>query len=201
MAEIVTCPSCDKKLQVPEEFFGKTVQCPECKQQFLAKPASGAGTSAAPAPVPAWEKAPGRALERIEEDRPRRRPSRDDEDDDYDRPRRRRSRDDDDDDGDRPRRRRYLTPHRGGMILAFGILAIVGVASIIFGPMAWVMGNADLRAMREGTMDPSGEGQTNTGRILGMISVIMIVVSLVIGCLFFTFFMGLGIIAGAAKGR
>ena len=169
MAEIVTCPSCDKKLQVPEEFFGKTVQCPECKQQFLAKPASGAGTSAAPAPVPAWEKAPGRALERIEEDR--------------------------------PRRRRYLTPHRGGMILAFGILAIVGVASIIFGPMAWMMGNADLRAMREGTMDPSGEGQTNTGRILGMISVIMIVVSLVIGCLFFTFFMGLGIIAGAAKGR
>src|SRR5438552_3387684 len=175
MAEIVTCPSCDKKLQVPEEFFGKKVQCPECKQQFLAKPASASVTGApsvAPDPVPAWEKSPGRALARIEEDRPRRRPSRDDEDDDYDRPSRRRSRDNEDDDDDRPRsRRRYLTPHRGGMILAFGILAIVGIASLIFGPIAWVMGNADLRAMRAGTMDPSGEGQTNTGRILGMISV------------------------------
>src|ERR1043166_936631 len=189
MAEIVTCPSCDAKLQVPEEFFGKTVQCPECKRQFLAKAVS-APTEAAVKPggdVPAWEKAPGRELARID-DRPskrgeRGRGSRDDDEDD-DRPRRPRSRDYDDDDYARPRRR-YLQPHRGGMILAFGILAIVGVMSIVFGPLAWVMGNADLRAMRSGEMDPSGDGSTNTGRILGMVSVFIQAAALVFTCVIF----------------
>jgi hypothetical protein len=200
MTEIVTCPSCDKKLQVPEEFFGKNVQCPECKQQFLAKPmtpaAPATATRSAAADVPAWEKPPGRELARLDDERPSKRRPRDD-DDEEDRPRRRSRYGDDD---DRPRRRR-LAPHRGGMILAFGILAIVGVGSVVFGPMAWMMGNADLRAMREGYMDPSGEGQTNTGRVLGMISVILLVVGVLIGCLFFVFIMGMGILAGAAGPR
>ncbi len=193
MTEIVSCPSCGKKLQVPEDFFGKNVQCPECKQTFRAEPASAAGAvSASPAPpaapapsVPAWEKPPART-------------SRDE--DEADRPRRRRRRDDDeDDDDDRPRRRRLL-PHRGGMILAFGILSFF-VMPIIFGPMAWAMGTADLRDMRAGRMDPSGEGMTQTGRILGIVSVCIMIASLVLFCLFFAFIMAMGIIGGAAHHR
>src|SRR4051794_26560277 len=102
MTEIVSCPSCTKKLQVPEDFFGKTVQCPECKQTFRAEPISAAGNVSATAPaappsrVPAWEKPPPTRAE-VEEDRPRRR-------------RRRHEDDDEDEEDDRPRRR-YLAPH------------------------------------------------------------------------------------------
>ena len=191
MAEIVTCPACDKKLQVPEDFFGKTVQCPECKQQFLAQATGAPATATQSAPagsVPAWEKPPGRDLARVPDDEPRRRSSRDYDEDEEDRPRRRRTRDDEDD-HDR-RRRRRLTPHRGGMILAFGILSLF-VLPIVFGPMAWFMGNADLQAMRSGYMDPSGESQTNTGRILGMLATIMQIVGLVIGCLIAVVFLAL----------
>ena len=68
--------------------------------------------------------------------------------------------DDDDDVDDRPRRRRrrddevYERDHRGGMILAFGIVSLVtlqcgGPIGLVFGILAWVMGTADLRAMDE----------------------------------------------------
>jgi hypothetical protein len=184
MAEIVTCPACARKLQVPEDFFGKTVQCPECKQMFEAR-ATGAAPVAAPQDefAPTTDLFPARSQSRREHEF---------DDDDRDRPHRRRPADEDDEDGDRPSRRR-LEAHRGGMILVFGILAIVGVASIPFGPLAWILGNADLKAMRAGRMDPSGESQTNLGRILGMISTLLIVVSLFIGCVFFVFMVLLGI--------
>ena len=35
--------------------------------------------------------------------------------------------------------------------------------------MAWVMGSNDLREMRSGRMDKSGEGLTQVGQLLGMI--------------------------------
>lgn len=60
-----------------------------------------------------------------------------------------------------------LKPHRGGMLLAFGILGIV--CCVIFGIVAWVMGSGDLKEMAEGRMDPSGEGMTKAGKILGII--------------------------------
>jgi hypothetical protein len=184
MAEIVTCPACARTLQVPEDFFGKTVQCPECKQMFEAR-ATGAAPAAAPQDqyAPTNDLFPAGLRSRSEQEL---------DDDERDRPHRRRPADDDDQDDERPRRRR-LEAHRGGMILVFGILAIVGVASIPFGPLAWILGNADLKAMRAGRMDPSGESQTNLGRILGMISTLLIVVSLVLGCVFFVFMVLLGI--------
>jgi hypothetical protein len=54
------------------------------------------------------------------------------------------------------------------MILIFGILSFV--VCPIFGVMAWIMGGNDLKEMRAGTMDPSGEQLTNIGKILGMVS-------------------------------
>ena len=44
-----------------------------------------------------------------------------------------------------------VKPHRGGMILAFGIVGIV--CCIIFAILAWVMGNGDLKEMAAGRMD------------------------------------------------
>jgi hypothetical protein len=76
-----------------------------------------------------------------------------------------------------------MRPHRGGMILAFGILS--WVLCFIFGIVAWVMGNNDLAEMRAGRMDPSGEGLTQAGRIVGMVHIILSLAFIVLGVGFF----------------
>ncbi len=90
-----------------------------------------------------------------------------------------------------------LRPHRGVMILVFGILGIV--ICVIFGIVAWVMGGGDLRAMAEGRMDPTGEGLTKAGRICGMISVALTIVGIGIWILVTVLLVGAGV-AGAASG-
>jgi hypothetical protein len=82
-----------------------------------------------------------------------------------------------------------LRPHRGGLILALGILGLV--CCFICGIIAWVMGSNDLKEMAAGRMDPSGQGMTQAGKICGMISVILQIVGLVIWLLF----MSLGIVS------
>lgn len=42
------------------------------------------------------------------------------------------------------------------------------------------MGNADLREMDQGRMDPSGRGLTQAGRILGMIQTLLTLFALLI---------------------
>jgi len=74
-----------------------------------------------------------------------------------------------------------LKPHRGVAVLVLGILGIV--VCVICGIIAWVMGNNDLREMAAGTMDPSGRGLTQAGKICGMISVILTIVVLCIWAL------------------
>jgi hypothetical protein len=64
-----------------------------------------------------------------------------------------------------------LRPHRGGVILALGILGLV--ACFICGIFAWIMGKNDLWEMDTGRMDPSGRGLTKAGRICGIVSVIL----------------------------
>lgn len=71
-----------------------------------------------------------------------------------------------------------LKPHRGGVILALGILGIV--CCFICGIIAWVMGSNDLKEMDAGIKDPSGRGLTQAGKICGIISVILQIVGLVI---------------------
>jgi len=60
-----------------------------------------------------------------------------------------------------------LRPHHGAIVLVLGILGLV--CCMPAGIVAWVLGYQDLKAMRAGHMDPSGDGTTRAGMILGMI--------------------------------
>ena len=84
-----------------------------------------------------------------------------------------------------------IKPHRGTMILVFGILGVI--CCIIFAILAWVMGSGDLKAMAEGQMDPSGEGMTKVGKILGMVGCALGILSLV----WILFFGGLAMFSAA----
>jgi hypothetical protein len=88
-----------------------------------------------------------------------------------------------------------MKPHRGTLILIFGILGLV-----ICGPLgiaAWVMGNSDLREMDAGTMDPSGRGTTQAGKICGMIATILMILAVVMFVLFFLLGIGGAILGGS----
>jgi hypothetical protein len=97
--------------------------------------------------------------------------------------------------GPEPSPQQALKPHRGGVVLALGILGIV--VCFICGIIAWVMGNNDLREMAAGTMDPAGRGLTQAGKICGMIGVILTISVLVIYLLIAV----IGVGAGVALGR
>ena len=88
-------------------------------------------------------------------------------------------------------------PHRGSMILVFGVLGLV--LCMPLGIVAWVMGNGDLRQMDAGTMDDSGRGMTQAGKILGIISVVLNVIAVVIWLLFFVLMIGAAAAGGAAN--
>jgi hypothetical protein len=75
--------------------------------------------------------------------------------------------------------------HRGTMILIFGILGVI--CCVIFAILAWVMGGNDLKSMAAGQMDPSGEGLTKAGKILGIIGCVLGILSI----LWIVFFGGL----------
>ena len=85
-----------------------------------------------------------------------------------------------------------MRPHRGTAVLVLGILGIV--LCYICGIIAWVMGNADLRDMEAGRMDPGGLGVTKAGKICGIISVILAIIGIAISILLMMF----GVFAAAA---
>jgi hypothetical protein len=162
--------------------MGQDVQCPTCGGTFLAQ---AGGNAASSARVESRREEPRRELERSS------RRDRDDDDDEYDRSPRR----------SRRRRRTDYEPHRGGMIMALGIVSLF-FAPLILGPISWIMGNNDLEAIRAGRMDPEGESQTNTGRICGMIATIYGAVVLVIVLGFFCVWLicAVGMFGAAASG-
>ena len=36
--ELIFCPSCNRKLRVPENLMARPVQCPECGARYVAPP-------------------------------------------------------------------------------------------------------------------------------------------------------------------
>lgn len=103
----------------------------------------------------------------------------------------------------RRRSGRNYEPHRGTLILVFGILGLL--VNMIFGIVAWVLGAADLKAMDAGRMDPEGRSQTQIGMYLGMASVIITVVIVLIVVIFYCCLagacMGGGAFGGPGGGR
>ena len=71
-----------------------------------------------------------------------------------------------------------MKPHRGTIILVLGILSLVVCAPL--GIVAWVMGAGDLKEMDAGTMDPTGRGNTEAGKICGMIGTILMIIGMVV---------------------
>lgn len=69
-----------------------------------------------------------------------------------------------------------VKPHRGGVILALGIVGIV--ICFITGIIAWVMGMNDLKEMKEGQRDKEGESLTKAGMICGIIATALAVLGL-----------------------
>jgi hypothetical protein len=168
MREVIYCPGCQKRLQLPEGAIGRSVQCPGCGREFTATGSMGNPPVSADAPKPnsnAPTPPPSRRYD-----------SNDDLDLDRGRRKRRRKFEDDDDYDDRRRDRRSVAGHRGGEILTFGLLALLPCCftSIIFGIIAWIMANTDLEEMRSGRMDRDGEGLTHAGRALGITGLFLI---------------------------
>ena len=62
----------------------------------------------------------------------------------------------------------YLYPSRGGVILTFGILSLVLCS--VFGPIAWAMGNEELRRIESGQAPEDGRSNAVTGRVCGIVS-------------------------------
>ncbi len=87
-----------------------------------------------------------------------------------------------------------MKPHRGTLILVFGILSLVICQPL--GIAAWVMGSNDLKQMDAGAMDPSGRSVTNAGRICGIIATILLGLSVLV----FIALAALGVL-GAAMGH
>lgn len=179
MAEIVACPKCKRQLQIPENYFGQLVQCPDCQHQFEAQPQTSAVQSTPPpAPPPKSESRPAAERAGYEDDR-----------------------DDELDDVRISRERLRLEPHRGAIVLILGILAICCIGMPVTGIIAWILGHMDLKKMDAGQMDPEGRGQTQTGKVLGMISVILMALLVAGYCLVFAFSIGAGVMNGGRRRR
>jgi hypothetical protein len=75
---------------------------------------------------------------------------------------------------------RYQRPHRGGVVLALGIMSLCCNICLIPGISALVMGQADLSEMNAGRMDPRGRSMTQVGMVLGVIGTILGVLGVII---------------------
>lgn len=71
----------------------------------------------------------------------------------------------------------YPLPPRGNTILVLGVLSVV-LCSIL-GPVAWVMGNEELRRIDAGQVDPMTRNAASAGRICGIISSVLLILGAV----------------------
>jgi predicted Zn finger-like uncharacterized protein len=114
MPIVIQCPSCERRLRVPDHLLGKSVRCPTCQTTFQAAEADGPAQEESAAEETAPERPTRRRPAPPPEDGVEERPSRsrrrpapaDEEDEDRDE---RQDEDADEEEEDRPRRRR-----RGG---------------------------------------------------------------------------------------
>jgi hypothetical protein len=178
MSEIISCPSCQRKVQVPEALAGQDVQCPTCGATFVAQlpgmspsargPASDQWGTPSERPA-SWQDHPSGQGSPPYNDRADSGRYPEDDDEPYGR-----------------YKQRDLLPHRGALILTLGILGFV--PCVPTGLFSWVMGNTDMAQIRAGRMDPDGEGLTQAGRILGIITTLTFLLQVCVCGLYFVWF-------------
>lgn len=84
----------------------------------------------------------------------------------------------------------YPEQSKATTVLVLGILGIV-ICSVL-APIAWYMGNEEVRSIDAGRRDPSNRGTANAGRILGIVGTVFLGIGIVI--LFF-------VLAAGGSGR
>ena len=77
----------------------------------------------------------------------------------------------------------YPEQSKATTVLVLGILGIV-ICSIL-APIAWYMGNEEVRAIDAGRRDPNNRGTANAGRILGIVGTVLMGLGIIL--LFFLF--------------
>jgi predicted Zn finger-like uncharacterized protein len=188
MPIVVQCPSCDRRLKVPDHLLGKSVRCPTCQTTFQATEADEpagpeAGAEEAPPEKPARRRAAPPPDDGVEE-----RPSRsgrrrarpvDEEEEDQDR-----DNGEEEEDEERPRRRRQRGRRRRGSdaaaavaapAIALMITAGVGIGFSVLALILNLLGVSFMAANgggpggRPGNPDPAGNAVTNViGAIVGI---------------------------------
>ncbi len=160
------CSSCNTTLRVPKEHLGKQARCPQCSNLNLVEPGS---PPAGYAPNVANQISPesghqphipySAGRESVLHAQ-----------------------------GTTPQPSyHYSRPHRGGLVLALGIISICCSGVVVPGILAWIFGRNDLKAMDAGLMDPEGRGMTQAGMIMGMVMTIFAIIGLVFMICYFLF--------------
>ena len=72
----------------------------------------------------------------------------------------------------------YPEASQATTVLVLGIISIV--LCQLLGPVAWVMGNNELTAIDAGRRAPENRGTANAGRILGIISTVLMAIGIVV---------------------
>ena len=72
----------------------------------------------------------------------------------------------------------YQEDSQATTILVLGILSLV--VCQILGPIAWVMGNNELAGIDAGRRPPQNRGTAQAGRILGIISTVLMIIGIVL---------------------
>lgn len=80
---------------------------------------------------------------------------------------------------------RYPEDSQAVLALVLGIIGLVACG--VAGPFAWSIGNKELRAIDAGRRSPENRGMANAGKILGIISTVLLVLAVVGGVLFVLF--------------
>jgi len=66
----------------------------------------------------------------------------------------------------------YLPPGNATTVLVVGVLSLL-LCSLL-GPVAWAMGNAELRRIDAGQVSPFGRGSASAGRVLGIVATVIL---------------------------
>ncbi|MGB5532375.1 MAG: DUF4190 domain-containing protein [Acidimicrobiia bacterium] len=86
----------------------------------------------------------------------------------------------------------YQEDSQATTVLVLGILSLV--VCQILGPIAWVMGNNELAGIDAGRRPPQNRGTAQAGRILGIISTVL----MIIGVVFLFIFLVIGLVASTS---